>query len=87
FTRFHFYDLDICMQALEFGKVYVTADIRVLHKSEGSFEGEWKEWNQIFVEKWRDKLPAKTIDEPPPPNKLLKTGRIDLRGKIKVPSW
>jgi glycosyltransferase involved in cell wall biosynthesis len=87
FTRFHFYDLDICMQALEFGKVYVTADIRVLHKSEGSFEGEWKEWNQIFVEKWRDKLPAKTTNEPLPPNKILKTGRIDLRGKVKVPSW
>jgi GT2 family glycosyltransferase len=87
FTKFHFYDLDICMQALEFGKVYVTADIRVLHKSEGSFEGEWREWSQIFVEKWKDKLPAKTLNEPPISNKLLKAGRIDLRGKVEVPKW
>jgi len=87
FTKFHFYDLDICMQALEFGKVYVTADIRVLHKSEGSFGEEWKDWSRIFVEKWKAKLPAKTLNEPPPATKLFKTGRIDLRGKVRVPEW
>jgi glycosyltransferase involved in cell wall biosynthesis len=87
FTRFHFYDLDICMQALEFGKVFVTTDIRVLHKSEGTFEEEWKEWNDIFVEKWKNKLPAETDKEPPPSNSLLKSAKIDLRGKVKIPKW
>ena len=86
FTKFHFYDLDICMQALEFGKIYVTADIRVLHKSMGTFKEEWKEWSNIFIKKWKDKLPAYT-DIPPPSNGLLKAGNIDLRGKVKVPRW
>jgi GT2 family glycosyltransferase len=87
FPGFHFYDLDICMQALEFGKVYVTADIRVLHKSEGTFKEEWKEWNDIFIKKWKDKLPAHTVAMPPPSNGLQKAGNIDLRGKVKVPKW
>jgi len=87
FPKFHFYDLDICMQALEFGKVFITTDIRVLHKSEGTFKEEWKEWNNIFVDKWKEKLPAKTYNEPPPPNKLLQPGKIDLRGKVKIPRW
>jgi len=87
FTRFHFYDLDICMQALEFGKVYVTADIRVLHKSMGTFKEEWKEWSDIFIQKWKDKLPAHTATIPPPSNGLLKAGNLDLRGKVKVPKW
>jgi GT2 family glycosyltransferase len=87
FTKFHFYDLDICMQALEHGKVFVTTDIRVLHKSEGTFKDEWKEWSRIFIEKWKHKLPAKTESEPPPSNGLLKAGMIDLRGKVKIPRW
>jgi len=87
FTKFHFYDLDICMQALEFGKVYITTDIRVLHKSMGSFKEEWKEWNSIFIQKWKDKLPAHTPTIPPPSNGLLKAGNLDLRGKVKIPKW
>ncbi len=87
FNKFHFYDLDICMQALGFGKIFVTTDIRVLHKSEGTFKDEWKEWSKVFVEKWKDKLPAKTCNEAPPSNKLLKAGRIDLRGKVQIPRW
>jgi glycosyltransferase involved in cell wall biosynthesis len=87
FPAFHFYDLDICMQALEFGKNYATTDIRVLHKSEGSFADEWKNYSDAFVEKWKDKLPAKTLSCPPPSNGLLKTGRIDLRGRVKIPRW
>jgi GT2 family glycosyltransferase len=87
FPAFHFYDIDICMQALAFGKNYVTTDIRVLHKSEGTFKEEWKEWNNIFIQKWKDKLPAKTLNEPPPSKGLLKSGRIDLQGKVPVPRW
>jgi len=87
FPSFHFYDLDICMQALELGKVFVTTDIRVLHKSEGAFKEEWKEWSKVFIEKWKDKLPAKTANEPPPANNLSKAGRIDLRGRVQVPRW
>ena len=87
FTKFHFYDIDICMQALEFGKIFVTTDIRVLHKSKGSFNNEWREWNDIFIEKWKDKLPVKTETEPPPSNQLKKAGNLDLRGKVKVPKW
>ena len=87
FTRFHFYDLDICMQALEFGKVFVTTDIRVLHKSEGTFKDEWKEWSNIFIEKWKDRLPAYIQPLPPPSNGLLKPGSLDLKGKVKIPKW
>jgi GT2 family glycosyltransferase len=87
FPAFHFYDLDICMAALEFGKIYMTTDIRVLHKSEGTFKEEWKDWSKIFVEKWKGKLPAKTLNDPPPSKGLLKAGSIDLRGKVQVPRW
>jgi len=87
FTRFHFYDLDICMQALEFGKVFVTTDIRVLHKSEGTFKEEWKDWSKIFIEKWKDKLPAYTQYLPTLSNKLSEPGSLDLRGKVKIPRW
>jgi glycosyltransferase involved in cell wall biosynthesis len=86
FPAFHFYDLDICMQATKFGKIYVTSDIRVLHKSEGTFKEEWKEWSGVFIQKWKDKLPAHTA-LPPPSNGLLKTGNINLRGKVPVPRW
>ncbi|GHV16311.1 streptomycin biosynthesis protein StrF [Fibrobacterales bacterium] len=88
FSRFHFYDLDICMQALDFGKVFVTTDIRVMHKSKGSFSDEWKEWSDIFVQKWKDKLPITTIPLPPPkPDGLQKAGNLDLRGKVQIPKW
>ena len=87
FTRFHFYDLDICMQALEFGKIFVTTDIRVLHKSEGTFKEEWKEWSNIFIEKWKDRLPAYIQPLPPPSSGLLKPGNLDLKGKVKIPRW
>jgi glycosyltransferase involved in cell wall biosynthesis len=87
FPRFHFYDLDICMQALEYGRVFITTDIRVLHKSEGSFKEEWKEFSNAFIQKWKEKLPAKTLNEPPPSNGLQKAGNIDLRGKVLVPKW
>jgi hypothetical protein len=52
----------------------------------GTFKEEWKEWNNIFVQKWKDKLPAHT-DIPPPSNGLSKAGDIDLRGKVKIPRW
>ncbi|MDR3001174.1 MAG: glycosyltransferase family protein [Fibromonadaceae bacterium] len=87
FPAFHFYDIDICMQALEFGKNYATTDIRVLHKSRGSFEGEWEKWSNVFVEKWKDKLPVKTLNEPPLSKELQKAGCLDLRGKVKEPRW
>ncbi|MDR2580601.1 MAG: glycosyltransferase family protein [Fibromonadaceae bacterium] len=87
FPSFHFYDLDISIQALEFGKVFITTDIRVLHKSEGTFKEEWKEWSNIFIEKWKDKLPAKTLNEPPPSKELLKSANLNLKGKVKVPRW
>jgi GT2 family glycosyltransferase len=87
FPAFHFYDLDICMQALEFGKNYATTDIRVLHKSEGSFAEEWKKYSNAFIEKWKGKLPARTANDPPPSNKLQKTGRLDLRGRVQAPKW
>ena len=87
FPEFHFYDLDICMQALEFGKIYVTTDICVLHKSEGSFKREWKKYNDIFIQKWKDKLPVRTLSDPPPSGTLSKAGHINLKGKIKTPKW
>ncbi|MCL2100893.1 MAG: glycosyltransferase family protein [Fibromonadales bacterium] len=87
FPGFHFYDLDTCMQALEHGKIYATADIRVLHKSEGSFKEEWEKASAVFIQKWENKLPAKTLNEPLPAKELFNTSCIDLRGKVKIPKW
>jgi hypothetical protein len=65
FDRFHFYDLDICMQIRKTRRIVVTPAILVKHFSGGSFQEEWKNYGRKFLEKYRDELPATCVDDVP----------------------
>ena len=58
FDHFHFYDLDICMQAHKTHTVLVTSDILVKHYSKGVFDGTWAKYGGRFLNKYRKELPS-----------------------------
>jgi glycosyltransferase involved in cell wall biosynthesis len=83
FDRFHFYDLDICMQIHRTHKIIVTWDVLVKHLSAGAFDETWVEAGKRFLEKYKDELPASCVD-----TKVLgKKGRpgknYDLKGRVR----
>lgn len=58
FHDFHLYDSDICMQVNKLGfGVFVTYDVLLEHKSEGTFSEGYKEGLKVFSQKWKDDLP------------------------------
>jgi hypothetical protein len=83
FDKFHFYDLDICMQVRATHRLIVTPDILLKHRSGGAFDSVWHTYAQRFVEKYRTKLPATCTDEVPDRTKRVPFESFDLRNKIK----
>lgn len=69
FDGFHFYDLDICMQALKTHKIIVTEDILVKHLSGGSFDRVWEKYAYRFTEKHRESLPVNCTEIEPELNR------------------
>ncbi len=66
FQGFHCYDQDICMQAFILGyDNRVIFDIMIEHFSKGSFNNQWIDTAHIWLNKWRDQLPASTIKVSP----------------------
>lgn len=58
FHDFHLYDSDICMQVNQLGLgVFVTHDILLEHKSEGTFSEGYKDSLAVFANKWKTCLP------------------------------
>ena len=62
---FHMYDVNFCFNNFLNGvKIGVITNIRLTHKSIGETNISWEKNKQIFVEKFKEKLPAKVkIDE------------------------
>jgi glycosyltransferase involved in cell wall biosynthesis len=58
FDRFHFYDIDMCMQVRQTHKAIVTCDILLKHMSGGSFNAEWQGYAERFKLKHFERLPA-----------------------------
>ncbi|MBD3319542.1 MAG: hypothetical protein GF350_00430 [Chitinivibrionales bacterium] len=65
FDKFHFYDLDICMQVRKTHKCIVTDEIVLKHFSGGSFDSLWKMYGDRFCRKYSDILPVSCIDKVP----------------------
>jgi hypothetical protein len=64
FKGFHFYDLGFCFpNYLEGCNIGVVNDIRILHKSVGQTNQQWEENRLQFVEKYKEELPMKHINE------------------------
>ncbi|MBO5705441.1 MAG: glycosyltransferase [Bacteroidaceae bacterium] len=58
FHDFHLYDSDICMQINKQGYgVYVTHDVLLEHRSEGTFSEGYQHSLNLFFKKWGDSLP------------------------------
>lgn len=53
---YHFYDADICCQALAAGFTNATIDILATHQSVGEMPPEFKEYQKNFIEKWTKKI-------------------------------
>lgn len=49
---FHFYDADICLQALAAGYKVSTCDLVIKHESEGMLPDNWEPLRQNFFNKW-----------------------------------
>ena len=82
FDRFHFYDLDICMQIRKTHRIIVTPDIAIKHQSGGSFNEEWFTYAQRFVQKYRNELPAHCTTEVPDRSKRVPFESVDLKGRL-----
>jgi len=55
-AKFHFYDLDFCLQANKLGLKMITWPIWLIHNSHGLTDINHKEWNignEYFKNKWR----------------------------------
>jgi len=62
FKGFHLYDISFCFRNyLEGCNIGVVDRISVMHKSVGETNSEWEENRQLFVELYKDDLPAKII--------------------------
>jgi len=62
FQGFHCYDIDICMQAHSQGfRNRIIFDILIEHFSRGSFNKQWIEATETWLNKWKHKLPANAI--------------------------
>lgn len=53
---YHFYDADICCQALSKGFDIATIDISAKHDSVGEMPPEFESYRQVFVSKWAAKI-------------------------------
>ncbi|MDD5672588.1 MAG: glycosyltransferase [Chitinivibrionales bacterium] len=82
FNRFHFYDLDICMQVRRTHKIIVTTDIIVKHFSGGQFNNDWQAGVERFKAKYRGQLPAACTDLVPDVNNRQDIQSFDVKGKI-----
>jgi GT2 family glycosyltransferase len=59
FDGFHFYDLDITLQAYKAGyKILCVNDILLYHRSIGNFNQKWAENALLFHHKWKHLLPV-----------------------------
>lgn len=56
---FHFYDADICLQALAAGYKVSTVDLVVKHKSSGDLPQNWDALRQNFYNKWNAAVEGK----------------------------
>jgi GT2 family glycosyltransferase len=83
FDRFHFYDLDICMQVRRTHRLIVTPDILIKHQSGGSFDSIWFTYAQRFAAKYRADLPATCTTEIPDRTKRVPFESVDLKGKVQ----
>jgi len=82
FPGFHFYDLDICLQAQEHWKIIASTDILIKHRSAGGFREEWKQAASQFAKKWKTTLPL-TIAGVALPDQLGEDFfNVDLKGKV-----
>jgi len=82
FDRYHFYDLDICMQVRRTHKIIVTWDILVKHLSAGKPDDAWRAYGKKFLEKYRNELPANCSGTEPDFSVKREMGiSVDLKGK------
>ena len=59
FGGFHFYDLDICLQAYHGGKKnYIIYDVLIEHFSGGKMDAIFLKEYLLFSEKWKSSLPV-----------------------------
>ncbi len=62
---FHFYDIDFTFgNHVQGVKVGVTTDIRVIHRGLGETDQQWESNRLVFVEKFKEHLPASIVPEP-----------------------
>jgi hypothetical protein len=81
FDHFHFYDLDICMQVRRTHSCIVTWDILLKHMSGGNADAHWVEAGKRFLAKYKNELPASTVNSIPDPAAYREATHYDLRGK------
>lgn len=86
FDRYHFYDLDICMQVRKTHKIFVTSDILVKHLSGGSFDDTWRCYSDAFVNKYEKKLPVSCTDRKPDPANRISFESYDLEKVVSKES-
>ena len=87
FNKFHFYDLDICMQVRKTHKIIVTSDILVKHFSGGSFKEDWKSQGKKFIDKYHDELPVSCSDETPDPENRIPFNSFHLEAVLGPKSY
>lgn len=53
---YHFYDTDICCQALEKGYKVSTVNVIVKHESQGEMPDDFPKLREVFFNKWNSKI-------------------------------
>lgn len=83
FEKFHFHDMDICMQIRQTHKLIVTCDILVKHLSVCHTNAAWFEAAERFLLKYHDLLPVSCANRPPrAPRRGPRCFSVDVRGPL-----
>lgn len=79
-----FWDMDFCMQARKLGRIIVTSDITAKRMSQQVFSPEWHAAGQVFLQKYKNELPASCVAEVPDPAKALPVQMVNIKGKAEM---
>jgi glycosyltransferase involved in cell wall biosynthesis len=77
FPEFHAYDMDYCLSVFPAYRVCVTLDIIIRHFSGGSLNASWVYNAAKVYEKWKNKLPATTVNP-----SLREKSSLELRATL-----
>jgi len=63
FDGYHYYDMDLCMQAIDASCSLLVDEFPILHRSVGALSSEWSTYRDKFKSKWQNHKFSETMQK------------------------